>query len=496
MDDVCFILEGTYPFIGGGVSVWVQNLLESMPDINFSILALSPKIGKPKKYKYVLPPNVKNLLEVFLYTAIIPKQPCPMEHKKDVFWRKFYDFLSGKDESYGSHFAELLPMLIDPKQRVVSSYELLYSEESHKITEKLYEQKKGMCSFFDFFWTWRSMLLILIQTLHMEIPPARLYHATSTGYAGLVGVIAKIKYNRPLVLSEHGIYTNERRIEINQATWIQKDERSRVYIQKSQGMLKDLWMDHFRRLGQATYDLCDDIITLFEGNKKLAVEFGANFDRITIIPNGVRVEQYGTQRGTPKPDPSTFIVGLVGRVVPIKDIKMFIKVCKIVTNWVPNCLFHVIGPFEEDADYVQECLELVEILGLEEKCIFTGPKNLVKDKTYTTLDIMALTSISEGQPLTILEAMCVGVACVTTDVGACSELLYGRTEEDKALGKCGFVVPIGDVDRFAESCIRILKDDTLRENMKRIGIERIDKYYKQERIIQLYKSVYLKYVKS
>ena len=197
MDDVCFILEGTYPFIGGGVSVWVQNLLESMPDISFSILALSPKIEKPKKYKYVLPPNVKNLVEVFLYTSIIPKQPCPMAQRKDVFWRKFYDFLSGKDESYGSHFAELLPMLIDPKQRVVSSYDLLYSEESHKITEKLYEQKKGTCSFFDFFWTWRSMLLILIQTLHMEIPPARLYHATSTGYAGLVGVIAKIKYGRP-----------------------------------------------------------------------------------------------------------------------------------------------------------------------------------------------------------------------------------------------------------------------------------------------------------
>lgn len=496
MDDVCFILEGTYPFIGGGVSVWVHGLIEDLPDLTFSVLVLSPTKDAPKTSRYTLPPNVKNLVEVFLYNNVIPRQPCPNRHLKREFWDLLFEFVAGQDGQYGQHFQRLLPLLIDPQQRAVNTWDMLYSKASHAFTERLYAHRQARCSFFDFFWTWRSMVLVLMQAINAEIPPARIYHTASTGYAGLIGVIAKLKYQRPLLLTEHGIYTNERRIEINRAEWIAKDSRSRVFIEQSQGTLKDLWMDNFRRLGAVNYDLADEIFTLYEGNKRLAAEFGANPERIKIIPNGVRIDRFGAQRGLPKLDPQIRKVGLVGRVVPIKDIKLFIKVCKIVTDVMPNVVFQVIGPFEEDEGYVKECRDLTALLGVEEKCMFTGPQNLIAQKTYAQLDIMALTSVSEGQPLTILEALCVGVPCVSTDVGSCSELLYGRTPDDKALGICGYVVPIGNAEEFAQACLRILRDPQLHANMVQVGYQRIDRFYRQDAILRQYHDVYHEYLQK
>lgn len=213
-----------------------------------------------------------------------------------------------------------------------------------------------------------------------------------------------------------------------------------------------------------------------------------------IIPNGVQIDKFFPQRSIEKPDPTTQKIGLVGRVVSIKDIKMFIKVCKIVVDTMPDVIFEVIGPTDEDEDYLKECLELCKLLGVEDRCIFTGPKNLIKENVYPQLDIMALTSISEGLPLTILEALCVGVPCVTTDVGACSELIYGRTEEDKALGICGYVVPIGNAEEFAQACLKILRDSDLHSKMVETGYKRIDTFYQQKDIVEQYRNIYSYYM--
>jgi hypothetical protein len=192
MDDVCFVLEGTYPFLRGGVSSWTHNLIEDMRELKFSLLAISPVKGPYKKYEYSIPDNVANIVETFLYLDDLPNQACPNKKNKDVFWNTFYDYLTGKNDQYGDHFKKIYPLLCDAQLRAVNAQDLIYSTESHELTEKMYEEKKkDNCSFFDFFWTWRSMLLVFIHAINVEIPPARAYHTTCTGYAGLVGVLAK-----------------------------------------------------------------------------------------------------------------------------------------------------------------------------------------------------------------------------------------------------------------------------------------------------------------
>lgn len=503
MDDVCFILEGTYPFVKGGVSSWTHQFIENMPDLKFSLLVLSPTLAPPQKYKYDLPDNVNNLVEGFLYNVNVTKRKRKDKKKVKEFWDCFFQYLTGDQSEYITAFKTIFPAMCDPKERAVDIYDIIYSRESHTLTEKLYKAKNANCSFFDFFWTWRSMLIVFTQVMNIEIPQAKVYHAACTGYAGLAGAVAKMKYNRPLILTEHGIYTKERKIEINQADWIQGKEQNRIFIDESQGDIKDLWLENFIRLGKLTYEYSDEIYTLYQGNEQLEIEYGADPEKIKIIPNGVDVDRFFPQRAVLKkrletlnPTESTRIVGLVGRVVPIKDIKMFIKVCKIVTNVMPNVIFQVIGPTEEDEDYYRECLELVETLQVGNNCEFTGTKNLIEEQTYTTLDIMALTSISEGQPLTILEALVVGVPCVSTDVGACSELINGGTEEDQALGPCGYIAPIGNVEIYAAACIKILKDLPLQKTMIESGYQRIDKYYRQDDIINTYKNIYLKNIRK
>ena len=75
-------------------------------------------------------------------------------------------------------------------------------------------------SFLHFFWAWRALFGGLVATLSFPLPPARVYHTVSTGYAGLLAARAAVETGRPALITEHGIYTNERRIEILQADWI------------------------------------------------------------------------------------------------------------------------------------------------------------------------------------------------------------------------------------------------------------------------------------
>jgi glycosyltransferase involved in cell wall biosynthesis len=83
---------------------------------------------------------------------------------------------------------------------------------------------------------------------------------------------------------------------------------------------------------------------------------------------------------------------------------------------------------------------------------------------------------------------------VTTDVGACRELLNGRTEEDIALGICGYVVPIGNAEEFAQACLKILRDPKLHSQMVETGYKRIDTFYRQKDIVKRYKELYLNYI--
>ena len=117
---------------------------------------------------------------------------------------------------------------------------------------------------------------------------------------------------------------------------------------------------------------------------------------------------------------------------------------------------------------------------------FTGS---VKVTDYLgKMDILLLSSISEGQPLAVLEGQGAHRPFVTTDVGCCRELIYGRTGDER--GAAGAVVAPMDYENMAREILRLARNPELRQRMGRIGFERVKAAYTYEKFIDSYRKVY------
>ena len=149
------------------------------------------------------------------------------------------------------------------------------------------------------------------------------------------------------------------------------------------------------------------------------------------------------------------MVGFVVRIVPIKDVKTFIRALN-GSETVPNLEVYLVGPTEEDTEYFQECKRLVEVLDLEFVAHFTGSADV--RIYYSQLDVLVLTSLSEGQPLVVLEGNYAGIPVIATDVGACRELLMGISIEDRALGDSEMITPVASPNETARAIIRLWHD--------------------------------------
>lgn len=108
-----------------------------------------------------------------------------------------------------------------------------------------------------------------------------------------------------------------------------------------------------------------------------------------------------------------------------KDIKTMIYAFYELSTRRENVRLHIMGGVDDEA-YAKECYDLVEQLHLE-NVLFTGRVDIVS--YMEKLDFTILTSISEGQPLSVLESFAARRPCVTTDVGCCRELLAGNEED-------------------------------------------------------------------
>ena len=216
----------------------------------------------------------------------------------------------------------------------------------------------------------------------------------------------RLRRGRPMLLTEHGIYSRERRMEIDQAEWIYVQRQAPMTLSAGPGFFKELWARLFERLSRITYVQADRIVTIFEGNRQAQIRDGADPAKTLVVPNGLDV---GPLSALPRVEPAAgeFRIGFVGRVVPIKDVKTFIRAVKIVVTAHPGASAVIAGPGDEDPEYLGECQALAATLGISERVEFTGRVDV--KQIYPRVDVLVLTSISEGLPLVILEAAAVGM---------------------------------------------------------------------------------------
>ena len=480
--DVCLILEGTYPFVAGGVSTWTHNLIQAQSHLSFHLVALLAPESK-QVFKYKLPANVCGLECITLQELRRGRRVAPGD---DSFYDELETLLMRVHRDGTLGFLRELCAFFAPRRNQLGSRILMDSPHIWRMVGRMYENMFPGASFLDFFWSWKSIFSALFSVLLAEIPPAKVYHTFCTGYAGLLAARAHVESGSPCLLTEHGIYTNERRVELSVADWLHDGDPHNLSIVQKQLSLRDYWLQTFIVYSQMCYAAAGKIITLFEENQEFQAADGADPAKMAVIPNGVEIGAAADKSERPGGRPPT--IALIGRVVPIKDVKGFIQACRMIKGSVPDLRALIIGPTGEDEEYFSECSAMIHHLELSDTVSFTGLVRL--EEYWSRIDVVVLTSISEAQPLVLLEAGAASVPAVAVNVGACREILLGRKDEDPPLGAGGIITPLSNPGRVAEAITQLLLDHERREACGEVMRQRVARYYNRADQDTAYRNVY------
>ncbi len=483
--DICLILEGTYPYILGGVSSWVHDLIKNYPQFTFSLASIVPP-EQELQIKYDVPENVLEIKTILLHRLEKEKISFKFKRKK----QHLNNISKLLDKIYNHRdieaFSTLIKYFVENRTEIGRRL-LIDSKPVWNVIVSMYNNSMKNSSFLDYFWSWRSLFGGLFTILLSELPEADCYHSLCTGYAGLLLTRAHFEKNKPCIVTEHGIYTNERRIEIATAEWLHDQIEFSLSIKSMNSNigLHGLWTDTFAIYSEFCYNVCKYIITLYEGNRELQIHDGAPIDKTLVIPNGIDYKHYSKIIPVSHNAPT---IALIGRVVPIKDIKTYIRSVGFVKKAVPSINAFIMGPDNEDLEYYRECVSLVNDSGLQNNITFTGKVNI--DDYLDKIDVIVLTSLSEAQPLVILECGAAGIPSVATNVGSCKELIYGRECEKPQLGAGGAVTPLSNAKATASEIIKLLTDFSYYDKCSSTIKKRVHKYYQVDDQRKAYTEIY------
>jgi glycosyltransferase involved in cell wall biosynthesis len=135
---------------------------------------------------------------------------------------------------------------------------------------------------------------------------------------------------------------------------------------------------------------------------------------------------------------------------------------------------------------------MVTLLNLEEQIEFTGRQNI--DSYLEEIDVLVLSSLSESQPLVMLEAGAAGIPLVSTDVGACREMIEGNPDVGDTLGHGGFVTPLANPAAITTAIATLLSDDALYEKCSTAIRQRVHEYHDLAKLQKSYRDLYANYL--
>ncbi len=217
-----------------------------------------------------------------------------------------------------------------------------------------------------------------------------------------------------------------------------------------------------RALGLAT----NRIIVVGDGQRDEIASYGvAPLRKLTTIRLGLELDQFldaesyrGELRRELGIDTDAPLVGIVGRLVPIKAPELFLQAAVKVRQALPSAQFLVVG----DGERRQE-LETVRV--------------------YADLDVVALSSLNEGSPVVLIEALASARPVVATAVGGVPEVVIN--------GQTGLTVPVSDVASLSESILTLLRDPALADRLGQAGRQHVYPRYDSSRLVDDMRQLYL-----
>ena len=172
----------------------------------------------------------------------------------------------------------------------------------------------------------------------------------------------------------------------------------------------------------------DSIIFNSNAGIELAPQLGYRLNKAGVIFNGIDTTRFMVGLSDERSENTT--VGIIGRIDPVKNHKLFLDAAKILYQYNPQSKFYIAGPGDDENvgwlnGYIKYC-------GLEDVVQYLPNTDVVT--FYQRLDVCVLTSLAEGFPNVLGEAMASGVPCVSTDVGDARVIVgnYGRVVDSNS----------------------------------------------------------------
>lgn len=241
--------------------------------------------------------------------------------------------------------------------------------------------------------------------------------------------------------------------------------------------------------------LADQILVNANAIREWLVQDGYDGNRIMVVPPGLDTARFAQpalpgslhrEFGIPLNAP---LIGVVGRVRPLKGIEDFLSAAAIIAARLPAARFLIVGDgFTErgrtvvrDETYLRELASLAGQLGLQDRVVFTGYRADV-ERILAELSVSVLPSLSEGLSNALLESMAAGLPVVATRVGGTAEAVQD--------GENGLLVPSGDPPAMADAVCQLLDAPALALRLGHAARRSIAERYSMTRLVKTTSALY------
>lgn len=429
---ILLVTEGTYPFVMGGVSTWCDQLVTNLAEHDWVVLPIV-SAECPARPLFEAPPWCR------VATPIRPWAPgsfpsgrrgAPVRPslaadlvRNLLGWAGDLDALTDDLVWCREH-----PDAVGPSFRSLEGWDAFCAALEETCAGQ--PPEAGPAPSLDLHTSVElyQALAWIAHTASVPTPPADLVHVTAAGWAAVPAVVDHARVGTPMLLTEHGVYVRE--------AYLATLRPGRRQVTASRFMSTRI----ARGLARLAYRHAEVVAPVTSAHAAWERALGAPAGLICPVPNGMAT---GTEA---PPHPGGTSVVSIGRIDPLKDIETLLHVADEVRRRVPDAQFRHYGPVPAGREsYARRCRQLHRSLGLGESFRFMGP---TRDPRGALRDaaVAVFTSISEGFPMAMLEAMAEARPVVATAVGGVAEALRG----------CGLVAAPGDTHGLASAVAFLL----------------------------------------
>ena len=503
--DVAIVMESTYPYLKGGVSAVVHDIITGNPDLTFGIIHITWDSHSPLKDLYGMPDNIAWVRVLYLSME---------EHQEDFLRARPRDLRMNRRQRrelsrriLGALLALAQDGQTEPLWDLISEglsasrrYPVWAILGTREFMEAYHDMMPDLgMSMTDIFWCLRDFFSLAYAVLAEPVPRAQVYHAHTTGYAMLLGVNAAREHGTKVLLTEHNLYVRdtvntllERRLDLN--------VRLTDYRTFDVTGRERMWMAWWLEMGRLCYPYAYASTYLYPRAITEANELGGDAGRAIVIPNGIVTSEFDASYAArlaaieeikkEGADKHLWKLVYIARVVPIKGLLDMIDSVRLMVDRGLNIHLDVCGPTEHMPSYFEQCLSRIVERGLESVITIRGTVKV--RELLPEFDLFVLPSYNEGLPVVSLETMGAGIPTVSTDVGAVRSVVEDMivTDDGQTWDPCGIIIEPGDPVVMADKVQEVISDVELYERLSLNARGRVEAAYDLNKVNASYNKIY------